>query len=442
VSARGVAHGLADSPLLPGEKKREAARRAAGGFVGSVLEGLAGLRDVREAAALLQRALTAAHAEVLRGHSDVWGAGTAALCGTALLPAGDEHYVACVAVVGNVHCFLCSPRHPPLEITAGSLAQARNAQDPGGRLGPYVDAGDPDLRNMQRYCVECRDGDWLWLVTDSLLRNCDVAAVFGAGPLDQAGPTLLRAAEEHTRPLRDFLARNPTAAAPPDMRGTLDHASVLGVLVGRPPVLATQFEWCGESSLAGEPLPLPLGETSEWSRVFVCLPPYAPGTVRLECRNLLMTASSLDHVGSPLVPGMARVRSFGWLPLSDQVTRKQLGRWLHKSIVSASLVVSERNLTASEILQRDVLPERDTIQIIGRGRGGVVDGVTVNESVVEVYGRDNALIATRRLVHASCVDARQLLEFVKNHMVTAGVMTLPSLYDWVLGLLVPANEKY
>jgi hypothetical protein len=115
---------------------------------------------------------------------------------------------------------------------------------------------------------------------------------------------------------------------------------------------------------------------------------------------------------------------------------------LHKSIVSASLVVSERNLTASEILQRDVLPERDTIQIIGRGRGGVVDGVTVNESVVEVYGRDNALIATRRLVQASCVDARQLLEFVKNHMVTAGVMTLPSLYDWVLGLLVPANEKY
>jgi hypothetical protein len=155
-----------------------------------------------------------------------------------------------------------------------------------------------------------------------------------------------------------------------------------------------------------------------------------------------MTSSMLDHVGSPMVPGINRTRYFGWLALTEQVTRKQLGRWLQRSLASASAVASERNVAAADVLQRDVVPDRDTLQLNGRGRSAVMNGVQVSEVVVEVYGRENALIATRRLVLCACADAQQLLDFLKTHILPAGVTTLPSLHDWAVSLLVPANEKY
>ena len=65
-----------------GERKREAARRASSCFVGAVQEGLAAVRDVREVAGLLQRAVLAAHADIVRGYAaDVFQAGTACLVG-------------------------------------------------------------------------------------------------------------------------------------------------------------------------------------------------------------------------------------------------------------------------------------------------------------------------------------------------------------------------
>ena len=167
----------------------------------------------------------------MRGYqADVFQAGTACLAGAALLPCGDEHFAACVVAVGNVHAFLCRSSGAVIELTAGSLAGARNPSDTCGRLGPYVDNGDPDLRNLQRYFCECREGDWLWLVspllflccccccclsrqvTDSVVRNCSLNEVLDASAA--AGSRALRACEERTSQLREFLAATPQAAAP------------------------------------------------------------------------------------------------------------------------------------------------------------------------------------------------------------------------------------
>jgi hypothetical protein len=174
----------------------------------------------KEIAGLLQRAVLAAHAEVVRGYtSDVFQAGTTTLAGAVLVPSGDDQFSACVVSVGNVHAFLISRNGGASELTAGSLAQARNAGDTCGRLGPYVDKGDPDLRNLQRYHIECREGDWLLLVTDSVVRNCDVLSLASSSDA-QLGARLLRACEERTAELRAFLTANPTAAAPPNLAGS------------------------------------------------------------------------------------------------------------------------------------------------------------------------------------------------------------------------------
>ena len=417
-----------------GERKREAARRACAGFVGAAGEGQAGARDVRELASLLGRGLTAAHGEVVRGHADVWEAGTASLCGTVVVPSGEEHWTATVVTVGNVHAFLCSPRFPPLEITAGSLALARNAADPGGRLGPYVDAGEADLRNMQRYAVECREGDWIWLVTDSVVRNCDVALVGATAPLDMLGPQLLKRCEENTRPLREFLSANPTAAAPETLAGTLDHASVLGVLVGRP-ALAGPYEWAGEAALGGEALEeMEWAEKEDWSRVFVCTPPYS-GPVRLEVRGALLVVACAEFAGSPLVPGICRVRSLGWTHLSEQVPRKLLARWLQRILPERASSFGDAFLS--------LVPERDTLQVIGKGNSvALPTGVHVSEVIVQVFGRENTLLSTKRIVFASCQDASKLLEFVRTTAIPQGVTTMSSFHDWLQGLLVPASEKY
>lgn len=214
-----------------GERKREAAKRASACFVGTVQEGLSGVRDVKEIAGLLHRAVLASHADIIRGYAnDVFQAGTACLAGAVVVPSGDEHFSCCVASVGNVRVYLARAAGGVVELTAGSLAAARGPSDTGGRLGPYVDNGDPDLRNLQRYCCECREGDWLWLLTDSVARNCELAQL--ASPELAAGPRLLRACEDKTAALRAFLTASPQAAAPPHLAGALDHASVLGVAIG------------------------------------------------------------------------------------------------------------------------------------------------------------------------------------------------------------------
>ncbi len=45
--------------------------------------------------------------------------------------------------------------------------------DPGGRLGPYLDAGAPDVRNLRVFFELCREGDTVLLMTDGIHDNLD-----------------------------------------------------------------------------------------------------------------------------------------------------------------------------------------------------------------------------------------------------------------------------
>jgi hypothetical protein len=59
------------------------------------------------------------------------------------------------------------------DITLGNRSNLTDAKDPGGRLGPYSEKGEPDLRNLGLYLVPCHDDDVIMLVTDGIHDNLD-----------------------------------------------------------------------------------------------------------------------------------------------------------------------------------------------------------------------------------------------------------------------------
>ena len=58
------------------------------------------------------------------------------------------------------------------EITKGNRG-GLDVRDPGGRIGPYLDEGRPDLRNLTLYCYPCEDADIIALVSDGVHDNLD-----------------------------------------------------------------------------------------------------------------------------------------------------------------------------------------------------------------------------------------------------------------------------
>lgn len=69
------------------------------------------------------------------------------------------------------------------EITKGSRTVALDASDPGGRIGPYLENGAPDLRNLQLYFHRCNEGDLIYIVSDGVYDNLDPQQL-GLVPLD------------------------------------------------------------------------------------------------------------------------------------------------------------------------------------------------------------------------------------------------------------------
>eukprot|EP01103_Thecamoeba_quadrilineata_P019206 TRINITY_DN7678_c0_g1_i1.p1 TRINITY_DN7678_c0_g1~~TRINITY_DN7678_c0_g1_i1.p1 ORF type:complete len:1533 (-),score=269.53 TRINITY_DN7678_c0_g1_i1:227-4825(-) len=79
------------------------------------------------------------------------------------------------ASVGDCKAFHWSARERRFrEITTGTNRRApTDAQDCGGRLGPYLEGGAPDLRNLAVYNYLCEEGDIITLVSDGIHDNLD-----------------------------------------------------------------------------------------------------------------------------------------------------------------------------------------------------------------------------------------------------------------------------
>jgi len=89
------------------------------------------------------------------------------------------------AGVGDCKAYAYSQStHTIIDFTSRSRANSGNdASDPGGRLGPYLGTGEPDLRNFDCYAVEVREGDLIFIVSDGIHDNLDPETL-GKSPLD------------------------------------------------------------------------------------------------------------------------------------------------------------------------------------------------------------------------------------------------------------------
>merc|ERR1712137_516510 len=57
------------------------------------------------------------------------------------------------------------------DLTSDNRAMQLHASDCGGRLGPVMPNGGPDLRNLQTYCIRAQPGDLIMAVSDGVHDN-------------------------------------------------------------------------------------------------------------------------------------------------------------------------------------------------------------------------------------------------------------------------------
>eukprot|EP01100_Stratorugosa_tubuloviscum_P000277 TRINITY_DN1059_c3_g1_i1.p1 TRINITY_DN1059_c3_g1~~TRINITY_DN1059_c3_g1_i1.p1 ORF type:complete len:784 (+),score=357.85 TRINITY_DN1059_c3_g1_i1:16-2367(+) len=168
-----------------GHPPREAARRATEAFVQYLQRHSTELNDLNSVRKVLLAALTKAHNNILDGGERV---GTCTLLGGLLLPVRldieafknnetfpfDNQRIFACANVGDCKAFHFSNICKSVtDVTYAFHRTSTNTTDPGGRLGPYVDANKADLRNLTLYIRICYPGDIIILTTDGVHDNID-----------------------------------------------------------------------------------------------------------------------------------------------------------------------------------------------------------------------------------------------------------------------------
>eukprot|EP00727_Mastigamoeba_balamuthi_P001475 m51a1_g11324 hypothetical protein (567) ;mRNA; f:123144-125467 len=100
--------------------------------------------------------------------------------------------------------------HRVTDITAGNRLNVTDPTDPGGRIGPQMDNGMPDLRNLRSYSHPCFRGDLLLVCSDGVHDNLDPPSL-GIDPgelCDDFRGMTWDAAAEHNRELVDEIRQS------------------------------------------------------------------------------------------------------------------------------------------------------------------------------------------------------------------------------------------
>jgi hypothetical protein len=174
-----------------GMRPREAAQRACHAFVEFLSQPhvQSQIRDTRDCRHFLLRAMAKAHDKIIEGKADPFDAGTTTLLGGILLKINEQDYdfnewaFVCVGV-GDCKAFVWNHlTQTVVDITQGNRTPTQDISDCGGRLGPYLRGGLPDLRNLACYFWPCKEGDILLLVTDGVHDNLN-PQILGKLPSD------------------------------------------------------------------------------------------------------------------------------------------------------------------------------------------------------------------------------------------------------------------
>jgi len=137
------------------------------------------IKDLHDAGHMLLRSFHRSHTKILSATiEDIWEAGTTTLIGCLLLELDvtdtKGQFGLLCASVGDCKAFLYQRKADKvIDITAGNRLHVKDKRDPGGRLGPYLTGGTPDLRNLTLYFVRCHPGDLIIAMSDGVHDNMD-----------------------------------------------------------------------------------------------------------------------------------------------------------------------------------------------------------------------------------------------------------------------------
>jgi len=178
------------------------------------------------------------------------------------------------ASVGDCKAYHYDPKESKVtDITFGS-SQNVSDKDCGGRLGPFINGRDPDLRNRACYFSPCRNGDFIIITSDGVHDNLDpenlgkcprdlgynedkwenvpkeesvkIKSQFACSLLvkclekcstsSMIGEKLIEYARNVTKNTREFLEQNPMTREPDNLKdypGKMDHTSCICFSVGQ-----------------------------------------------------------------------------------------------------------------------------------------------------------------------------------------------------------------
>eukprot|EP01133_Synstelium_polycarpum_P007850 gene7850-9212_t len=161
-----------------GKRPANAAKDAIAAFSGYFNNRQSEIQTLQDAGHFLLRAFCEAHNKIVEGKNDIWEAGTTTLLGGLVLELEDDAGVPkwgfLCASVGDCKAFLVSLKNrEATDVTNGNRCNLSDTRDPGGRLGPYVGQGWPDLRNLKLYFTFCEENDIALIVSDGVHDNLD-----------------------------------------------------------------------------------------------------------------------------------------------------------------------------------------------------------------------------------------------------------------------------
>eukprot|EP00026_Physarum_polycephalum_P008687 Phypoly_transcript_08783.p1 GENE.Phypoly_transcript_08783~~Phypoly_transcript_08783.p1 ORF type:complete len:354 (+),score=61.95 Phypoly_transcript_08783:206-1267(+) len=151
------------------------------------------IQDLQDAGHYLLRSFAEAHKRIVAGKEDIWEAGTTTLIGSLILELeptqeGDPQWGLLCVSVGDCKAFIAKRNTKEvIDVTSGNRNNVMDGRDPGGRLGPYVGHGWPDLRNLRLYFSPCEADDIILIMSDGVHDNLDPQTL-GKLPADLALP--------------------------------------------------------------------------------------------------------------------------------------------------------------------------------------------------------------------------------------------------------------
>lgn len=162
-----------------GKRPQAAAKDAVSALAWYLTDKQEMIRDLQDAGHYLLRSFAEAHKKIVAGKEDIWEAGTTTLIGVLCLELepekeGDPTWGILCASVGDCKAFIASKtKREVSDVTTGNRNNVVDGRDPGGRLGPYVGQGWPDLRNLRLYFAPCEVGDMIVIMSDGVHDNLD-----------------------------------------------------------------------------------------------------------------------------------------------------------------------------------------------------------------------------------------------------------------------------